>query len=90
VKTSGVLEVQVRPDELYLALVEVTAAWRGKGLGADIVRWLLERAGKLHRPLRLHVLKANPRAVGFYERHGLRVIDSEPLKLLMSSDPYLT
>lgn len=81
----GVLGVQERPDELYLGLVELLPAWQNRGLGTDILRWLLRRAHETHRPLSLHVLKTNPRAVALYEREGLRVVGSEPAKLLMRS-----
>ena len=83
----GVLEIEERADELYLALIELTAACRGKGLGTDILRWLLRRAEEQNLPLRLHVLEVNRRAVAFYEREGLLIVDSETLKLLMSSEP---
>lgn len=83
----GVLEIEQRPDGLYLTLIELPAACRDKNLGAHILRWLLRRAEEQNLPLRLHVLKVNRRAVAFYEREGLRIVDSEPLKLLMSSEP---
>ena len=31
----GVLEIDDRPDELYLALLELSPSWQGKGLGTD-------------------------------------------------------
>jgi GNAT superfamily N-acetyltransferase len=42
----GVLEVEDRPDEMYLTLIELTPAWQGNGLGAEILRWLVGRAGR--------------------------------------------
>jgi ribosomal protein S18 acetylase RimI-like enzyme len=81
----GVLVVVDRDNELYLELIEIVSAWQGKGLGREIVRWLLRRAEESRRPLTLHVLRSNPRALAFYEREGLNVVSTEPLRLLLSS-----
>lgn len=81
----GVLEVEERPDQLYVALIEITPAWQGRGIGGEILRWLARRAEESQRPLRLYALKANPRALAFYERHGLRIVGTEELRLLMST-----
>jgi len=83
----GVLEVDERPDELVLGLVELLPAWQNKGLGTDILRWLLRRAHETHRTLGLSVLNANPRAAALYEREGLRVVGSGPAKLQMRGAP---
>jgi GNAT superfamily N-acetyltransferase len=82
----GVLIVEERPDDVFLDLLELLPAWQGKGLGTDILRWLLRRAADSGRPLRLHVLRANPRAAALYEREGLRVVASNEVKLVMRSD----
>jgi GNAT superfamily N-acetyltransferase len=79
----GVLEVEDRPDELYLALLELSPSWQGKGLGTDILHWLMARAKQSNKPLALHVLRTNPRARSFYEREGMRVVDAEPVKFLL-------
>lgn len=55
----GVLAVEERPDELYLALLELLPAWLGKGLGTEILRWLLRQAADTGRALSLHVLGTN-------------------------------
>ncbi len=83
----GVLVVEERADEVYLGLIELVPSWQSRGLGTAILRWLLHRAEKTRRPLSLHVLKTNPRALKLYEREGLRVVDSEPTKVLMRSAP---
>jgi GNAT superfamily N-acetyltransferase len=83
----GVLIVEERHDEVFLGLLELLPAWQGKGLGTDILRWLLRQAADSGRPLRLHVLRANPRAAALYEREGLRVVGSNEVKLVMRSKP---
>ena len=79
----GVLVVEERADELYLGLIELLPAWQNRGLGTAILRRLLQRARETHRPLSLHVLRTNARAAALYEREGLRVVDSEPDRMLM-------
>jgi GNAT superfamily N-acetyltransferase/aspartate/glutamate racemase len=56
----GLLAVDERSDAVYLALLELLPAWQGRGLGTEILRWLLRRARGTQRPLALSVLKANP------------------------------
>jgi GNAT superfamily N-acetyltransferase len=79
----GVLEIDDRPDELYLALLELSPSWQGKGLGTDVLRSAIAQAKRSNKPLALHVLRSNPRARAFYKREGLYVARVEPTKLLM-------
>ena len=79
----GVLEIDDRPDELYLALLELSPSWQGKGLGTDVLRSVIAQAKRSNKPLAQHVLRTNPRARAFYKREGLYVARVEPTKLLM-------
>jgi GNAT superfamily N-acetyltransferase len=81
-----VLVVEERPDELYLGLLELLPAWQNRGLGTDILRWLLALAAGTGRSLTLQVLRANPRAAALYEREGLRVISRDQIRLVMSAE----
>jgi GNAT superfamily N-acetyltransferase len=81
----GVLVVEERADELYVALIELPPAWQGRRLGTAILRWLLRRAEATQRTLSLSMLRTNLRAVALYEREGLHVVDGEPTRLLMRS-----
>ena len=83
----GVLMLDERPDELYVSRLELLPAWQGRGLGTSIMLWLLHVAHAGGRPVRLHVLKTNARAAALYERIGLRVVASEPVKVMMRSTP---
>ena len=82
----GVLIVEERVDDLYLGLLELMPLWQNKGLGTDILRWLLRRAADTGRALSLHVLSVNVRAAALYEREGLRVVGSEQTRLLMRTE----
>lgn len=83
----GVLVVEERPEELYVRRIELVPAWQGNGLGTSILLSLLRRAHASGRPVGLHVLNTNARAAELYERVGLRVVASEPVKLMMRSTP---
>ncbi len=67
---AGVLEVENRADELFLADVEIHPSWRGKGIGSAIILSLQERAREAEKPLALQVLHVNVRARALYERLG--------------------
>ena len=81
----GVLEIEQRPEELYLAVIELVAGWLGRGLGAEIVRSLITHAQISGRPLGLHVLRVNSRAITFYERQGLAIVEVEAHKLRLQT-----
>ena len=46
---------------------------QAKGIGSHILAQVLAEATRAHRPVILRVLKSNPRATTFYERHGFAV-----------------
>jgi ribosomal protein S18 acetylase RimI-like enzyme len=81
---AGVLVVEDRETELYLGLIELAPDYQGRGIGTDIVRKLQERAAATHRPLTLHVLKANTAACRFYERLGFQATDDEGFRYKMT------
>jgi len=49
----------------------VSPSHQGRGLGSRCLAFMKGEAG---RPIELRVLKHDPRARAFYERHGFRVI----------------
>jgi ribosomal protein S18 acetylase RimI-like enzyme len=67
---AGVLEVYRNPDALYLANIQILPRFQSRGVGADIIRGLMERARELGVPMTLQVLKVNPDARRLYERLG--------------------
>ena len=59
------------PDAAYLHKLTVRPPFRGRGLGAQIVEWVEQRAveaGRAH--LRLDCRRDNPGIRGYYERLG--------------------
>ncbi|MCD0505440.1 GNAT family N-acetyltransferase [Bordetella petrii] len=57
----------------HVVQVQVAPAWQGRGLGARLLRTVLDQADADGLPTRLDVLKTNP-ARRLYERLGFRVI----------------
>jgi ribosomal protein S18 acetylase RimI-like enzyme len=66
----GLVVVDEREDELWLAEIQLSNAARNRGLGSTIIRDLLERAHTAAKPLLLQVLHGNYRAMQLYERLG--------------------
>jgi len=68
------LNAHVPGGTYYVHALSVREPWRGKGVGARLLRDALERAHSAgHRALQLDVLADNP-AVAFYRAHGLATL----------------
>jgi ribosomal protein S18 acetylase RimI-like enzyme len=68
----GLLVVDEEDRAIRLAEIELLPAWQGRGIGSSIVRWLMEEAARVGKPLTLRVLHVNGRARALYERLGFR------------------
>jgi ribosomal protein S18 acetylase RimI-like enzyme len=79
----GVLQLQDRPGEVVLDLIELLPAWQGKGIGTAIIRSLLAQG----KAVSLRVLTSNPRAAALYERLGFRTVRRTPERLFMRAEP---
>ena len=82
----GVLAVEHRPDDWFLANFEIAPVAQGQGLGATIIRDLLATAARDGLPARFQVLKVNP-ARRLYERLGFAITGETPTHYLMSATP---
>jgi ribosomal-protein-alanine N-acetyltransferase len=61
------------PDEAFVQTIGVARAAQGRGLGARLLRALLEEAARRRaRRVALEVRADNERAIGLYERFGFR------------------
>lgn len=72
----GRLYVDRRDTHLHIIEFTITPQWRGRGLGTDILRALMNEAHGGKVPVRLSVLK-DSRAIGLYVRHGFRVTEDK-------------
>ena len=70
----GVIKVIPRERDLHLHQIQVLPEFQAKGLGAELIRGVFERAEEAGLPVTLYVLKGNP-ARGLYERLGFVVME---------------
>ena len=74
-----------------VALLEdmiVHPAWRGDGLGSDLLRAAVRLARSQGcRRITLLTDRANDTAIRFYQRHGFALSEMLPLRLMLDADP---
>jgi ribosomal protein S18 acetylase RimI-like enzyme len=78
----GWLQKSIQEDALYLEQIYITAAFQGRGIGREIIRSLIGKAGQDGRSITLAVVKINP-ALRLYERLGFRVTHEDDRKFYM-------
>jgi ribosomal protein S18 acetylase RimI-like enzyme len=86
----GMLSVDYRPDEIYLARIEILPGYQGRGYGARIVGALLDEARQRGQDLVLDVLSVNHRAQALYQRLGLTEVARHgegDMRITMRSGP---
>ena len=83
----GVLSLEDRGDELFLADLELVPERQGRGLGTAVVRSLQERARSERRPLTLQVLHVNGRARELYVRLGFEEVWRDEIRARMQWHP---
>jgi ribosomal protein S18 acetylase RimI-like enzyme len=71
---SGSLTIASRPEDEYLAGIELHPRVQRRGIGASIVRLVIERAQARRVPATLRVLKVNVGARRLYQRLGFVVV----------------
>ena len=82
----GRLIVARNEQDIHLADIVIQPAQRGSGIGTTLIRQLLDEAARSHKPLRLHVLRAN-RALRLYQRLGFTIAEDNGTHLLMEARP---
>ena len=82
----GRLYVERREDEHRIMDIALFTSQRGRGIGGEIMRGLLQEAAGAGKPVTIHVLKQN-RALRLYERLGFREIGDTEVYLLMEWKP---
>jgi ribosomal protein S18 acetylase RimI-like enzyme len=88
----GVLDVERRPDEIYLSRIEIHPEHQGRGFGACLIKALIAEAEQQDQDLVLDVLAVNQRAQALYRRLGFTEVakpGDDNLRITMrSSRPY--
>lgn len=73
----GRLNVEDRPGEVFLGLIEIAPTHQGRGIGAQLIETLLDDAFAQGKQVRLNVLRVNSRAYKLYRRLGFREVNRE-------------
>jgi ribosomal protein S18 acetylase RimI-like enzyme len=88
----GMLDVEYRPGEIYLARIELHPGHQGHGIGARLVSALIDEATQKGQALVLDVLTVNHRAQALYQRLGMTEVarhgDSNIKITMRSSRPH--
>lgn len=66
----GIMATVVEPDCVKLNQLFLLPEHQSKGNGSKCMALIMDEARRLRLPLRLRVLKVNPRALVFYQRLG--------------------
>ncbi|MFH8738406.1 GNAT family N-acetyltransferase [Streptomyces sp. NPDC017964] len=85
---AGMLHVEHRPNEIYLARIELHPDYQQRGIGGQLIRTLLQQAREQGQVLTLDVLTVNQRAQALYRRMGLDEVarhGESNIKIRMSS-----
>ncbi|MEW5994475.1 MAG: GNAT family N-acetyltransferase [Candidatus Zixiibacteriota bacterium] len=74
----GIMAVVVAPDCVKVNQLFLLPEHQGKGIGRECMLLIIDEACRLGLPVRLRVLKVNPRALAFFQRLGfLRTGETE-------------
>ena len=67
----GMIDVEYRDDQIYLARIEIHPDRQGRGIGSHLIRNLIEDADRHGVGFTLDVLAVNTRARSLYRRLGM-------------------
>jgi ribosomal protein S18 acetylase RimI-like enzyme len=67
----GMIDIEYRPSEIYLARIELLPGHQGHGIGTRLISALADEAGQKGQDLVLDVLTVNDRAHALYQRLGM-------------------
>ena len=73
---AGILVVEDRPSDVFLAKIFLLPAFQRQGVGSVLIRRLIARATAERKPLRLRVLRVNTAARRLYSRLGFTLTHS--------------
>ena len=71
-KDVGIMAVVVAPECVNVNQLFLLQEHQGKDVGRRCMLLIMEEASQLGLPVRLRVMKVNPRALAFYHRLGFR------------------
>lgn len=68
----GIMAIAVTPDCMKVNQLFLLPEHQGREIGRQCMLLVMEEARQLGLPVRLRVMKVNPRALAFYERLGFQ------------------
>jgi GNAT superfamily N-acetyltransferase len=71
----GMLRVEEREGCIYLGDIQIDSAYRGQGIGTQLIKTVIQSANIANKPVRLRVLKGNP-AKELYLRLGFQEVET--------------
>jgi len=83
---AGRLYVYRGPSDIRIMDIALMPEFRGRGIGTELLRGLVEEAAASQRKLSIHVEFNNP-ARSLYERLGFRPVSEEGIYLLLELEP---
>ena len=86
-KDVGTMSVALEPDCVNVYQLYILPEHQGQGTGRRCMLLVIEEGDKLGLPVRLRVLKVNPRATAFYERLGFEITGDTDTHVLMQRTP---
>ena len=71
----GIMSVDLKSDSVFVNQLYILPEHQEQGVGGRCMSAVVDEGNKLDLPVRLRVLKVNPRAVAFYERIGFTITE---------------
>jgi len=81
----GWVQAQEGEAVLWLQSLYVIPAMQRRGIGAEVLKKMIDRALSAHKPITLSVVKINP-ALRLYEAYGFRITHEDEDKFYMRLD----
>ena len=79
----GILAMSRQPDCINLHQLFILPEYQSKGIGEAVLTFIIEDTAASKIPVRLRVLKVNPRALMFYQRLGFKQTGATETHILM-------
>jgi GNAT superfamily N-acetyltransferase len=83
---AGCVSLRPAEDAHWLEHFYLAPQLQGGGIGAAVLRAVLERCDRAGIPVRLNVLQGSP-ARRLYERHGFTLVAEDPVDVFMVREP---